>query len=142
MINWFILTLTSFTFFGVQGFLTKVAVERGCNSFLVTFSLMVTVMLLSSLFLIYSGFSITDITIYFIFLAIANGCLYSLTMVGRLESLKAIRATIVFPFIQMSIIVVIVWALLFAGETITIKSLLGIVLSLIAIYLLESEARK
>jgi uncharacterized membrane protein len=140
--DWFILALISFFLYGIQGFLVKIAAEKKCNSFIVTFSFMFVVTLMSLSILISKRTSLTDLSPYLLFLAIVNGSLYSLDTIGKLESLKGIQASIVFPFVRMSTIMVVVWALLFAGESLSLKSLAGISFSLVAIYLLESEVKR
>ena len=136
--EWFFFTLLAFLGFGLQDFLYKVATSKGCEPSLTTISFLLTVSLLSFFLGLILGLEITQ---GLIAVALANGILFSITTITRLEALKKIPASIVFTIIRMSLIIVVLWALLFAGETITIKSGLGILFSFIAIYLLKGEKK-
>lgn len=136
--EWLLLTLLAFLGFGFQDFFYKVASSKRCNSYLLTFSFLLTVTLISFIFCLFQGLSLTSTLL---FLGMTNGILFSLTTLSRLESLKELPASIVFTIIRMSLILVVVWALVFLRETLNFRSLLGIIFAFLAIYLLKGEKK-
>ena len=136
--DWLVLTFLAFFAFGLQDFLYKVASVKKSDPSLVTISFLLTVASISFFILLIEGLSIKNLEILLL-LSFANGILFSLTTMARLKCLRKLSASLVFPIIRMSLIVVIIWAVLVLGESLSFENILGIIFTLLAIFLLKGE---
>jgi len=134
--DWYSLTLVSLLFYALQGVLLKSAALRGCDRNLTIFYYTLTVAILSIPLILING--IQPATALYIGLAavLVNGIAYSIQAITRLEALKTIPASIVYPIIRLNNAVVAILIVVFLGETMTFLNWVGVGLSVVSIYLL------
>jgi drug/metabolite transporter (DMT)-like permease len=123
---------------GIQRFLYKVAAERGCNTFLTTFSFMATVATLSCCAVVGFEISVTHVG-YLFLIALVNSSSFLLGTVAQIEALRTIPATLAYPIIRLNIVLVVLFSVFFLEGPLSIPQVLGVVGAIGVIMILSRE---
>lgn len=141
MVDWYTLTIIAFLFYGIQNFLFKVSAEKKCNTAWVTLSFMATVAVFSSVLFFILKEPIANI--YFLLLiSLINATAFFITTVSRMEALKHIATSIAFPIIQMNIVAVVLFSILYFDEKLSIYQIFGIILAILVIFILTRKSER
>jgi drug/metabolite transporter (DMT)-like permease len=133
--EWYLFALLAFGLYTTQGLIFKIAADRRCDNNLTTFYFLLTTSIIAIPVILLYGISI--VTIFGLVIAIVNGIFYSIQIITRIGALKHIKASIAYSILRLNTAVVVILFILFLGEVITIQNFIGIVLSIMAIYLLS-----
>jgi len=133
--DWYVLTLVAIVLYTIQGLLFKFAALKKCDKTLTTFYYLLTVTLISVPFLL--AYGITQITYIGLMMAVIDGVFYAINIIARIEALKFIQASILYPILRLNNAVVVILFVLFLGETITLQNSLGIILAVVSLVLLS-----
>ena len=139
--NWFFLSIIATSAFGIQSFLYKSAVARGCNKFLVTLTFMATVELLAIFSFLYQGAHISQL-LFTAILGFLFASLFWLKTLGQLKALEYLPTNKVFPITSSSVAVTVIYALVLLKESITPLQLFGILSIVLAGVLINRESKK
>ena len=137
--NWYFLSLTALLLMGSQRFLYKVSAERGCNTGWTTLVFMATVAVLSSLIFFVAEDPVPNISTLFL-VSIINAGAFLAGTVSHIEALKHLPATIAYPIIRLNVVLVILFSVIYFGDDLSGHQITGIILALMVIALLATEA--
>ncbi len=138
--SWYAFSLVALVLFGIQRFLYKVSAEERCDSALTTFSFMGTVTLLSSCFFITAGGTMGD-PLPLLTVSLVNSLSFFAGTIATIEALRRIPATTAMPFIRLNTVLVVLFGILYFGETLSGFQYLGIILSMgVMVFLARSSA--
>jgi drug/metabolite transporter (DMT)-like permease len=133
--DWYIFAIIAMAAYGIQNFLFKVSAEKRCNSAWTTFSFMLTVAAISSVLFFISGEGVPSV-LFLVSISFFNAVTFLVTTMSRMEALKHMAASIAFPIIRMSTILVVLFSVVYFRDRLTVPQISGIVLAIIAIYIL------
>jgi drug/metabolite transporter (DMT)-like permease len=136
--TWFTLALITLFCYGIQNFLFKVSAENKYNSALTTFAFFSTVTIISALLFFILGQQITNIYQLLFFATLNAGCFFVFT-ITKIEALKHIEASLVYPLIRLSTVVVILFSLVYFQDKLNHFQILGLVLAVLAMLLLTKK---
>ena len=139
MPSWYFLSLAALLLMGTQRFLYKVAAERHCSSTLTTAVFMGTVTLLSGAAFLLAGTRIRHPSTLFV-LALVNSAAFALATVASMEALRRLPAAVTFPITRLSLVVVILFSLVYFHERLVTQQVVGLLLGLAAVAVLAAEA--
>ncbi|KIH78101.1 Uncharacterized membrane protein [Geoalkalibacter ferrihydriticus] len=139
MPDWYFFSIAALGLLGAQRFLYKVAAERNCSAPLTTAVFMGTVTLLSSLVFFISA-EPAGALLPLALLALVNSLSFTLATVANMEALKHLPAAITFPLTRMSLLVVIVFSVVYFGERPGLFQWMGILLGFAVVALLARES--
>jgi uncharacterized membrane protein len=134
--DWYVLTLMAICTYTLQDVLLKSAATRNCDKNLTTFFHLLTVTLISLPILLFGG--LAQITTLGIAAAVVNGVFYSVDRITKLEALKYIPASVVYPILRLGDAPLVILLIVFLGEAMTFQNSVGIALAIVALYLLSS----
>ena len=140
MSDWYLCSLAALLLMGTQRFLYKVAAERNCGSALTTAVFMGTVTLLSSAVFFLSGEPAGDLS-SLVVLSLVNSLSFTLATVAHMEALRHLPASVTFSLTRLSILVVIVFSLLFFHERLAPLQWAGILGGVAVVGVLAGETR-
>ncbi|HPQ60688.1 MAG TPA: DMT family transporter [Syntrophales bacterium] len=120
---------------GIQRFFYKVAAEWECDIFRTTFAFMITVTGLSVLFFLFRGTPAGGAG-FLVTVGAVNGLAFFAATTATMEALKHLPAGVVYPVARLNVLLVILFAVLFLGERLTVPQAVGIALALGVIALL------
>ncbi len=123
---------------GTQRFLYKVSAEKRCNTAWTTFSFMATVAILSSILFFVLEESVANLSFLF-FIALLNSAAFLVATVTHIEALKHIPASIVYPIIRLSAVIVVIFSILFLKDRPSLYQLIGIFIAMLVIVVLTRE---
>jgi len=135
LMEWYVFAILSLIAYTIQGLILKYTAREKLNEAFVTIFYLSTVSFLSVLFI--AMFGVSSISLIGIVAAVANGILYSINLIARLRALRVIPASIFYPIIRLNNAAVVVLLIIFLKETITLRTVLGIIFAVISIYLLS-----
>ncbi len=139
--DWFTLALISTLMFGIQGFLFKKSTEMGCNKFIVTLALMVTVEILSVFVFLFSESNITyllpTLLLGFLFAAF----FYTKTIMD-LKALEHLPTNKVFPITTSNAVLVVIYAIIFFNERLSLSEVLGIIAIITTAIFIHYDSKK
>jgi len=138
MMSWYIFAILALLFIGMQRFLYKVSAERNCNTAWTTFYFMATVTILSTTLFILQGAPVYNHNFLFL-IAIVNSTTFLATTISQIEALKRLPASTVYPLIRLSLVLVVIFSLIFFEDTLSEFQLLGILFAIIAIAILTRQ---
>ncbi|MDO3377264.1 DMT family transporter [Geoalkalibacter halelectricus] len=139
MPEWYLFSVAALVLLGTQRFLYKVAAERDCSATLTTAVFMATVTLLSGLAFFITAEPTGNLHALAL-LALINSLAFTLATVANLQALKHLPAAITFPLTRLSLLVVIVFSMIYFGERPGLFQWLGIALGFAVVALLAREA--
>ncbi|MDX9785551.1 MAG: DMT family transporter [Desulfobacterales bacterium] len=138
MTSWYIYSIAALLLLGVQRFFYKVAAEKQCSTAWVTFSFMLTVTLLSGgLFL--AGQRQEQQFLSLVTIAFLNSAAFLLATVAHIEALKYVSASITYTIIQLNVVVVVIFSMLYFKDRITPMQSAGLLLAVIAMMILARQ---
>lgn len=135
MTDWYFFSIAALVLLGTQRFLYKVAAERSCGSALTTAVFMGTVTLLSGAVFLISGESAGELSTLLV-LALVNSASFALATIAHMEALRHLPAAVTFPLTRLSIVVVIVFSILYFGERPQPLQVAGMLLGLSVVFIL------
>lgn len=139
--DWFTLALISTLMFGVQGFLFKKSTEMGCNKFIVTLAMMITVEILSVFVFLFSksniAYLLPTLLLGFLFAAF----FYTKTIMD-LKALEYLPTNKVFPITTSNAVLVVIYAIVFFNERLSPSEVLGIIVIITSIVLIHHNSKK
>lgn len=124
---------------GTQRFLYKVSAEKRCNTAWTTFSFMATVAILSSILFIVLEESVANLS-FLLFIALLNSAAFLVATVTHIEALKHIPASIVYPIIRLSAVIVVIFSILFLKDRPSFYQFIGIFMAMLVIVVLTRES--
>lgn len=139
--DWFSLSLIALVFFGIQKFLLKVVVEKGCSLIQTTAYFMGTVTVLSLIAWMVSGEPLQDWR-FVGALAILNGTVFLSVTLLRMHSLRHVPGVIAYPLFQLSRILVVLFGLAYFQESLTMPQMGGIALGIATTPLLGRDGSR
>ena len=116
MPQWYFFSIAALLLLGTQRFLYKVAAERNCSSSLTTAVFMGTVTLLSGTVYLFSGEPVRNLPTLVV-LALVNSIAFALATVSHMEALRHLPASITFPLTRLSLLVVILFSIIYFHES-------------------------
>ena len=136
--DWYVLTLVSVVFYTIHGLLFKFAAMKKCDKMLTTLYYLFTVALISVPFLLFYGLTKTAYITYIgIAMAVIDGIFYAINIIARIEALKHIQASILYPIIRLNNAVLVIIFVLFFGEILTFQNFIGVILAVASLFLLS-----
>ncbi|WP_029909915.1 DMT family transporter [Pelobacter seleniigenes] len=142
MAAWYLNSLVALLLLGTQRFLYKVAAERGAGSSLTTAVFMATVALLSGIAYLGSGEPSTGSLTVLLLLALLNSSSFACATIAQIEALKRLPAGIAYPLTRLSLVLVILFSLIYFHETLQPWQWLGVALGLGVVALLGGEVKR
>ena len=139
--SWYALALLSLLSYGLQNFLYKVSAELKFNTVWVNFCFMATVTVLGWSLVVYQGKSYNNLNLYML-LSFMNAVVFSTTIISRIEALKYLDTSVAYPILRMSIVIVVLYSVIFFGESLSAFQIIGIVLAIAVIFLVSSPDKK
>ena len=136
--SWYSLAIVASVLMGTQRFLYKVAAERGCSTFLTTFSFMATVAFLSCCAVVVFKVSVTNVR-YLVLIALLNSGSFLLGTVSHIEALRTIPAMLAYPIIRLNIVIVALFSVFFFEDRLSVSQMLGIACAIAVIIILSRE---
>lgn len=136
--NWYYLSLITLVCQGVKGFLYKVSAEKNCNSALTNFFWVLTVAIISAIFLIITEEKILNIQ-NLIILAFLGGGAYVVSTITRIEALKHAATSVVFPITRLSSIIIISFSLLYFRDALSVSQSAGIIISVLVAFIVTKQ---
>lgn len=141
MTSWYLYSLAALLLLGSQRFLYKVTAQRGCSSSLTTTVFMATVALLSSGVYLASGAPPTDVANLTLLAALNSGA-FAVATIAHIEALRHLPAGITFPLTRLSLVLVLLYAVIFFDERLSVAQWCGLALSGAVVMLLGREVKK
>ena len=138
--DWYILSIVSLLLLGTQRFLYKVAAERNCSTTFTTAVFMGTVTLLSGTVFFCSGEEPGNLSIL-LSLGLANSVSFALSTLAHMEALKRLPATVTFSLTRLSLVLVIIFSVVYFHEHLSAMQWLGVCLGLTVIVVLTRGER-
>jgi drug/metabolite transporter (DMT)-like permease len=139
MESWYSYSIIALFLMGTQRFLYKVSAEKRCNTAWTTFSFMATVAILSSILFVVREESVANIR-FLLFVALVNSAAFLLATVTHIEALKNIPASVAYPIIRLSAVLVVIFSILFFKDRPSLYQVIGILLAMVVIVLLTRES--
>ena len=140
MEDWYFFSVAALVLLGTQRFLYKVAAEKRCNSALTTAVFMATVTLLSAAVYFASGDPAGN-PVPLLVLALLNSSSFAFATIANIEALRHLPAGITFPLTRLSLVVVILFSVLYFGERPQPLQWFGMLLVTAVVLLLGREAK-
>ena len=138
MSSWYSLAILASVLMGTQRFLYKVAAERGCSTFLTTFSFMTTVAVLSCCAVVVFKTPVTNVR-YLVFIALLNSTSFLFGTVSHIEALRTIPATLVYPIIRLNVVIVALFSIFYFGDQLSVTQVAGVACAIAVIIILSRE---
>ena len=142
MAAWYVNSLVALFLLGTQRFLYKVAAERGAGSSLTTAVFMATVALLSAVAYLGSGGPSTGRLSMLLLLALLNSSSFACAAIAQIEALKRLPAGITYPLTRLSLVLVILFSLVYFHETLRPWQWLGVAVGLGVVALLSGDVKR
>jgi len=139
MSPWYLYSIAALLLLGGQRFLYKVAAERNCSSPLTTAVFMGTVTILSTVLFFVSGENAGSLVTLGL-LSLVNAAAFALATVAHMEALRHLPATVTFPLTRLSLLVVVLFSLLYFGERLAPLQWAGVLAGLAVVGVLAGEA--
>ncbi len=138
MESWYTFAIIALFLMGMQRFLYKVSAEKRCNTAWTTFSFMATVAILSSILFLFLEETVTNLP-FLCFIALINSAAFLLATVTHIEALKNIPASVAYPIIRLSAVLVVIFSILFFKDRPSFYQVIGIVLAMVVIVVLTMD---
>lgn len=132
--SWFPLALVAFACYGVQNFLYKAATRRGipASELLISFCCIACILCAGISLLL--PVARMDWGPFFLISA-SSAVTFWITIRSRLEALKYLDGSVVFPVVRMQSAVLVIYSLVFLGEVLNSRQMFGVLLALTVIVL-------
>ena len=136
--SWYTFAIIALFLMGMQRFLYKVSAEKRCNTAWTTFSFMATVAILSSILFIVLKETATNLQ-FLCLIALINSAAFLLATVTHIEALKNIPASVAYPIIRLSAVLVVIFSILFFKDRPSFYQVIGIILAMVVIVVLTMD---
>lgn len=133
-----LLAIAAMLFFGIQSFLMQVAAKHGKNSFVVTAAMMATVSGIAVLGLVIWPQAILNWK-FLLVLAVLDGVTHAGIIIAKIEGLRFLPASVYMPFHRAGTVVVILYGLVYLGESLSAIQIFGILLTFIVVFLAATD---
>ena len=137
--NWYVLSMISLIFMGMQRFLYKVSSQRGCNTAWTTFTFMGTVTVLSVIFLFVTPEPISGIP-FLLFVSLVNSVSFTVATMTHMEALNYLPSSIAYPIIRLNAAVVVLFSIIFFSDRPSGYQVIGIFIAIMVVMLLARES--
>lgn len=138
MASWYIYSIAALLLLGTQRFFYKMAAEKQCSTAWVTFTFMATVALLSAgLFL--AGRRPEQPLLALVVISFLNSAAFLLATVAHIEALKYISASITYTILQLNMVAVVIFSMLYFKDRITPAQGGGLFLGVVAMMILARQ---
>ncbi len=141
MTMWFGYAAAALICYGLQGFLYKVSAKKGSGTVVTMFFFMSTVTLLGGISFLIRGEKIGSFG-PLIILSLLNAAFFFITTSFTMEGLKIIPANVFYPVVRSSTGLVVVFSLLYFHDSLSAYQWIGIVLSLLVIFVLMGKGER
>lgn len=132
--NWFIFALLSPLFWGIENYISKIVALRGFDSKKVTIIFSATVCLLSFIAMLFMKEPVVNWQ-FLLFITSFASVTFFISMILRLNVLKVIDASVLYPFHKIVNLAVLVgMSLLLLGERLSPLQIIGLLVIVPAIY--------
>lgn len=138
MIDWYVFALMSLVCQGIYNFLYKVSAEKKCNTAWTTLSFMVTVAIISTILFFVLHEQIINVS-FLLIIALLNAVTFLATTILRMEALKNIPTNVVYPLLQMSTVLVVVFSVVYFGDKLSFYQIIGILLAVITLFIVTRQ---
>jgi len=127
-LNWFTYTLFALVTYGIVDFFYKVAANHDCAPSRVLHYASLCVACLSLAAILFTGSEFLQVRAI-LFYALLNSTFFAVSIVCKVSSLKKAPAGIIFPLTKINSIFLILIAVFFLGESLSVRQWLGVALS-------------
>lgn len=134
LISWKIFATISFIFFGIQNYLYKIIVQHELDAKVVTYAY-VTISCIITLLVIIGTKNYHAITLFTLFIAALDSLAYYCTTISRIEALKYIPSSLMFPIVRSSTLVIVLFGVCVLSEPLTPNLIFAIGICVILVYL-------
>ena len=141
MIGWYAYALMSLVLYGFQGFLYKVSARKECNTARTMFFFMSTVTILAAISFFVMGEKGDDMVPFFI-LSVLNAFFFFIATMASIEALKYVPTNVFYPVMRSSVVLVILFSVLYLGERPSMIQGLGMAISLLVIVFLSGKKER
>lgn len=128
MTDWYIFAIIALLFLGIQRFLYKVSAERQCNAAWTSFSFMGTVAVLSSVLFLARNETVTNLY-FLLFISLVNSASFLTGTITTIEALKRVPTSVAYPIIRLNTAIVVIFAIIYFKDRLSIYQVLGIILA-------------
>jgi drug/metabolite transporter (DMT)-like permease len=135
---WYVYSLSALLLLGSQRFLYKVAAAHNCSTFRTTFVFMVTVAVLASGITV-SRWPQINTPGFLVVISLANSLTFASATLCHIQALKYVPAAVAYPLIRMNIVLVVLFAVVFLQESLTLEQVLGLLFSLATVWILGRD---
>ncbi|MFH1822815.1 MAG: EamA family transporter [Patescibacteria group bacterium] len=139
--SWFTFSILSLICYGVQNFLFKMSAERKYNTAWITFSFMGTVAITSSIFFLFFEKQIFNYKVLLL-LGLLNSAAFLASTIFKIEGLKYIDTSILYPITRLKAAPVIFFSLILFKDQLSLNQFIGLIVSIIIMVLLTSNNNK
>ena len=140
MASWYLYSIAALLLLGSQRFLYKVAAERGCNSVLTTTVFMATVTLFSTIAFIINASTVRNPALLILW-SLVNSTTFSAATIFNIEALKRLPASVTFPLTRLTMVLVILFSLIYFGDQLRLLQWSGMVAAFGVVAVLLGELR-
>ncbi len=141
MIGWFGLSLLAMLAYGVQGFLMKVAARGRYSTATTMLYFMGTAAVLGAISFGLSGERLSSVW-QLVLLCLLNAALFFVITAVNIETLRILPAGVYFPAVRVSVVLVVLFSVVYFGDHLEPLQMLGIVLSLLVIVVLLGQGER
>jgi drug/metabolite transporter (DMT)-like permease len=138
MTSWYIFSIVAMLLLGTQRFFYKVAAEKQCSTARVTFSFMMTVTILSAALFFIQHRPAQNLP-YLVTICLLNSVAFLLATVAHIEALKYVAAGIAYTVIQLNVVVVVIFSILYFNDRITGVQSAGLAVAVLAMMILARQ---
>lgn len=139
--TWYGLALVALVLYGVQNFLYKVSAEKKCNAAWVMVALSATTGILGTVFFFLSGETVVDISLLFWISFIGSG-IFLISRIALMEALKNVSSNVVYPVARLSTVLVVLFALFYFRESLSLFQAVGIGLAVVVLLILTKHSHQ
>lgn len=141
MIGWYTYALMSLVCYGLQGFLYKVSAKKECDTAWTMFFFMSTVSILAAGSFFWVGEKGGEM-VPFLILSVLNAIFFFIVTMASMEALKYVPTNVFYPIMRSSVVLVILFSVLYIGERPSIIQGLGMAISLFVIVFLSGKRER
>ena len=139
--TWYGLALVALVLYGVQNFLYKVSAEKKCNAAWVMVAVAATTGILGMVFFFLSGETVVDISLL-LWLSFIASAIFLISRIALIEALKNMSSSVVYPIARLSTVLVVLFALFYFRESLSLFQAGGIGLAVAVLLILTKHNRQ
>jgi len=140
--TWYTFAILATLVWGMQNFLYKVSAHYKCNTAWTTLLFGVTSAGLATIALFFSNEPLSGQVWLLLIFAFVSSIAYSANNILKIEALKHIDTSVMFPITRAGTAVAVGIAILFLSERPTALQIIGIILSIVVVYLVANDPNK